>query len=511
MAETPDPSGKTVRARTSLGELLGVWKEGVARFRAVPYAAPPVGPRRFVPPAPPAPWTGLRDATRHGPIAPQPPSRLRLAMGEFAREQDEDCLTLTIATPAADAGRRPVLVWLHGGAWLSGAGSLDWYDGAALARSGDVVVVGVNYRLGPLGFLHFPDLADGLMGLRDMVAALRFVRDQIAAFGGDAGNVTLMGQSAGGGAILRLLEMEETRGLFHRAIVQSGAPRGGPGSVEATARGRRLMQLLEIDPDAADAPARLRAAPVGPMIALQMQIARENARFAEIEPAFPPVFDDFGSVEAFSDRIARAAAERGIDFILGTTREEMHAFFGADPAMALPDPEAVAERFSTLAGAADAIEAYRRRRPGGSLRDLLADLVTDHRFLFPLLGLAERIARTGWRAHVYEFDWSPPHSPWQACHCIELPFVFGTLAAWDAPMLAGMDAAEYAGLSAAMMAAWTRFARTGDPAGPDLPWPGYDADRRQTMRFGRLVGIVGDLAGVGWRARKASDPQPAPK
>jgi para-nitrobenzyl esterase len=256
------------------------------------------------------------------------------------------------------------------------------------------------------------------------------------------------------------------------------------------------MQLLGIDPDAADAPERLRAAPVREMITLQMQIARENARFASIEPAFPPVFDDFVSMESFADRIARAAAERGIDFILGTTREEMHAFLVADPAMADPDPEAVAQRFAELAGSADAIDAYRHRRPGGNLRDLLADLLTDHTFLFPQLGLADRLVQAGRRVFVYQFDWAAPDSPWRACHCIELPFVFGTRSAWDAPMLNGLGEVEYAGLSATMMAAWTRFSRTGSPG---VTWPEYDRDHRMTMCFGSVTGPVGDLAGQRWR------------
>jgi para-nitrobenzyl esterase len=260
-----------------------------------------------------------------------------------------------------------------------------------------------------------------------------------------------------------------------------------------------MMTLLEIDPDGADASERLRAAPVERMIALQMQIARENARFAEPDPAFPPVFDDFDSEAAFSDRVAVAAVERGVDFVVGTTREEMHAFLIADPAMAAPDKVAVAERFATLAGRADAIEGYRRRRPGGDLRDLLADLVTDHRFLFPALGVAERIARAGRRAFVYQFDWSAAGSPWQACHCIELPFVFGTRTAWDAPMLAGLGDGEYAGISGGMMAAWSSFARGGVPVIPDLAWPPYEAERRWTMRFGRISGVVGDLAGVSRR------------
>jgi para-nitrobenzyl esterase len=487
-------------AHTALGTLLGDSQDGVTRFRAVPYAAPPIGPNRFAPPAPPEPWTGTRDVRAHGPIAPQPPSRLRLAMGEFGdRTQDEDCLTLAIATPAPDNARRPVLVWLHGGAWLSGAGSLDWYDGGALAKSADVVSVGVNYRLGPLGFLHYPGLADGMMGLHDMVAALRFVRDHIASFGGDPGNVSLMGQSAGAGAIYRLILMPETRGLFHRAIAQSGTLRRGLAATEATARARRLMHLLGIDPDAADAPERLRAAPARDMITMQMQIARENAKFAAIDPAFPPVFDDFGDVETFSARIAHAAAERGIDFILGTTREEMHAFLVADPTMATPDPEATAERFFTLAGSSEAIDTYRHRRPGADLRDLLADLMTDHGFLFPQLVLADRLVQAGRNVFLYQFDWAPPASPWKACHCIELPFIFATRPAWDAPMLSGLTNTEYTGLSSAMMTAWTNFARTGTPTTPNTSWPPYEPNHRTTMCFGPITGPVGDPAGASWR------------
>ena len=184
-------------AQTALGNLRGVFTDGVAAFRGVPYAAPPIGELRFAPAAPVRAWTGLRDATRHGPIAPQLPSRLSVAMGNFSRPHDEDCLTLTICTPAPDGKARPVLVWLHGGAWISGAGSLDWYDGARLAREGDLVFVGVNYRLGALGWLHRPGIVDAEAGTSDMIAALAWVRDHIAGFGGDPASVTVMGQSAG--------------------------------------------------------------------------------------------------------------------------------------------------------------------------------------------------------------------------------------------------------------------------------------------------------------------------
>jgi para-nitrobenzyl esterase len=183
-------------AHTLQGDLQGFAANGVLNFRNIPYAAPRAGKLRFAPPQPPAAWAGLHDATTHGPIAPQPPSRLRAAMGDFDRPHSEDCLTLTIATPST-SGARPVIVWLHGGAYFTGAGSLDRYDGAHLARDGDVVFVAANYRLGALGFLHLPGVADGNMALLDMIAALRWAWANIAAFGGDPARVTLMGQSAG--------------------------------------------------------------------------------------------------------------------------------------------------------------------------------------------------------------------------------------------------------------------------------------------------------------------------
>jgi para-nitrobenzyl esterase len=478
-------------ARTALGDVIGARADGVVRFHAVPYARPPLGALRFAPPKPPAPWDKQIDARTPGPIAPQPPSRLRLAMGDFTRAQSEDCLTLHIATPAADDARRPVIVWLHGGAFLSGAGSLAWYDGGTLARTGDAVVVGVNYRLGPLGYLCWPGVSDGLMGLYDMIAALRFVQAHIAAFGGDPDNVTVMGQSAGAVAIMRLLNMPETDGLFRRAIVQSGPPRRGQDPETALARARRLMTLLDIDVDASDAIERLRRVPAEQLATLQIQIARENARFGETDPAFPPAFDDGGDAGAFADRVAAACAARGVDVLIGWTREEMHAFFVADPGMAEPDPAKVSARFEALTGSSDSIERYRRRRPGASLRDLLGDVVTDYRFAFPAIGLAERLHRVGQGAFVYRFDWAAPASPWQACHCIDLPFVFGNRAAWDAPMLNGMDEAEYAGLSGLMMGSWAGFARNGDPG---LGWPRYAPERREILRFDRVVEVVGDFA-----------------
>jgi para-nitrobenzyl esterase len=490
----------TEQAKGDFGTLAGLREQGVAVFRAVPYALPPTGPRRFAPPAPLPPWPGLRDATAHGPIAPQAPSRLAPAMGDFMRPMDEDCLTLTIWTPSPDAARRPVLVWLHGGAWVSGAGSLDWYDGARLAAEGDIVVVGVNYRLGPLGYLHHPALPDDDLGTLDQTAALRWVRDHIAAFGGDPGSVTLMGQSAGAASIGRLIIDPGARPLFHRVILQSGGFGRDPLiRAEAQQTGAQVLRAAGLDPDAPDLLARLQAVPAETLVAATGAVARANARFAETNPPFMPTVAAPMTQAALFAAIARDAA--GLQVLIGATHDEIHAFFASNPAMAEPDWTASAQRFAALAKRPDAMERYRARRPGGVLMDWLADLVSDHTFLWPTMRLATALSAAGVATQAYQFDWAPQGSRFRACHCIELPFVFGNFAQWPgAGMLQGGDAAEMDGLSAIIRSAWTAFTRTGDASLPALPWPRYDPARRLTMRLDAVCAMSGDPAGLDSRA-----------
>jgi para-nitrobenzyl esterase len=479
---------------TSLGALRGAREDGIAAFRGVPYAAPPVVDRRFAAAAPAIGWSGLRDATRHGPIAPQLASRLNVAMGDFARPQDEDCLTLTICTPAPDGKARPVVVWLHGGAWISGAGSLDWYDGAHLVRDGDIVFVGVNYRLGALGWLHRPGIVDLEAGTSDMIAALRWVREHIAAFGGDPGCVTAMGQSAGASSIGRLLMLPEARTLFRRAILQSGGfGRGTYSSAMAMERADQLLRLLDIDPNSGDALARLRTVEVARLLVAQGQLARMNARFAQTMPPFMPVLPAATMQWEMLDAIAGGA--HGKQILIGATADEGHAWFAADPAMQDPPHDAVLARF----GGAEALARYRARRPGGNAADLLADLATDETFVMPAMHLAAAFAQRGGTAYAYMFDWAPPGSRFRACHCIDLPFVFGTFDAWShAAMLEGGDATQMAALSAAMRRAWIAFVRDGDPSHDGMPaWPRHDVVRRQTMRLGERIGVVGDPARIG--------------
>jgi para-nitrobenzyl esterase len=295
--------------------------------------------------------------------------------------------------------------------------------------------------------------------------------------------------------------------LFHRAILQSPPAGMLPlSSAASAANGRQLAELLGIADGSDEARlARLRAAPVPDMLEAQHKLLRATARFADLAPPFLPVVDGFASHDAFLTAVAAGAGADGVDLIIGTTRDEAHAFF-RDPTIQLPPlkPELVAERFAALAGDAGGIEAYRRRHPGASVSELVSALVTDHTFLFPAIRLAEAATHAGARAWLYQFDWAPPVTPLKACHCIELPFVFGNLPAWSgAPMMAGADPEAFAALSAAVRGAWSEFTHGRDPA-PGMPWPSYEPARRQTFCFGAVSGPFGDPAGVAWRRRAAA-------
>lgn len=489
-------------AHTALGDLRGIFKDGVAAFRGVPYAAPPIGDLRFAAAAPVSSWRGLRDATQHGPVAPQLPSRLTAVVGdEPPSHQDENCLTLIIYTPASDTKARPVIVWLHGGAWIAGSGSSDMYDGALLAREGDLVFVGVNYRLGVLGWLHRPGIVDVEPGISDMIAALEWVHEHIAGFGGDPTQVTVMGQSAGATSIARLLMMPEARDLFLRIILQSsGLGRGFLTPAAAALIADQFLRLVDIDPDSGDALSRLRAMDVAHLLRAQGELLRLNVRFAQSAPPFMPVIrytmSQTEMLAAIADGIGESKYGRK-DVLIGTTADEVHAHYSVNPLMKDPPADAVVAGF----GSEVKLARYRARRPGGTALDLLADVATEEIYSRPSLHLAEKIAAQGNSIYVYIFDWAPPASPFKSCHCIELPFVFGTLGAWHkAPMLAGGDTAQMADLSIAMRRAWIKFVGDGVPEHDGLPpWPQYDVIRRPALRFGSRIGIVNDPAGLNQR------------
>ncbi|AEI42847.1 carboxylesterase/lipase family protein [Paenibacillus mucilaginosus] len=482
--------------QTSLGFLQGIrWKD-VIQFRGVPYAEAPIGALRFSPARPVSAWTGIRDASRHGSIAPQPPHPLRdVVRDAYEPPQGEDCLSLTISTPAMDQEKRPVVVWLHGGSYMTGAGSLDWYDGAQLAKDGNMVTVGVNYRLGALGFLYYPEVSDGIMGISDILTALRWVQDHIECFGGDPDQVTVMGQSAGAHAIMCLLAMPEARGLFQRAILQSAVASLSPLSeAKAFELGKRLLDLLNVDQRSPEEIiSQLNTIPPVQIIQASGKLAQDISRLGHIDLPFMPVFDHLSTSDRFIEMAAKGAGEAGIDLIIGTNREEAHVYLGSVKGL---DPALVNEHFAALTGTEEAIERYRRRRPGSTTADLLSDLMTDYIFRFPSLRLAEAVYQTGSRTWVYQLDWAPPGSPYKACHGLEVPFVFGNFeASKDAPILQGASSEVVADLSTAIRSAWIGFIRTGNP-GVFNPWPSYEPNQRQTMRFASVIGAVGDLAEI---------------
>ncbi|WP_433709765.1 carboxylesterase/lipase family protein [Nocardia sp. CA-084685] len=388
---------------TAGGKVRGSVDGAVTAFRGIPFATA----ERFGAPRAPAPWPGIRDSVEIGPAAPQLASRLERVMGRFTVAQAEDCLSLNVWAPAGSG--HPVLVFLHGGGFTSGSGGLAWYDGAELAEHGDIVVVTINYRLGVLGYLCLPGVSEGNLGLLDQLAALEWVRDNIAAFGGDPAQVTAAGQS--GGALSILAMLAGTAGLFRRAILQSTPAGMPPASPEdAVAAGRMLLSELGLAPAEQR---RLFEAPVAELLSAQYAVA---ARIGGAAPPYQLVADGV----LISDDLVRSVSAAGIEVLLGTTKDEAAAMV------------------------ADA-----------------ADTVTHQLFRAPTLRLAETLAAQGNSAWLYRFDWHPAGSPFGACHCLELPFLLGSAAAWaHAPMLMGERPHA---LVEDMRERWIGFIRHGDP------------------------------------------------
>jgi para-nitrobenzyl esterase len=426
----------------SSGELRGEQTaEGLTVFRGVPYARA----TRFAPPEPAQPWAGVLDATRHGPISPQPPFRAGSVTGEPDDRliQGEDCLNLTVVTPGTDGKRRPVLVWIHGGAYTTGAASFGFYDGRRLAAEGDVVVVGINYRLGALGYLRLAGVSPGNLGLLDQLAALRWVRDNIAAFGGDPANVTVFGQSAGAHSIACLMAVPAARELFRRAILQS-APLGL--KIATTGAANRIARFftaaLGRDP---------RTATVEEILAAQQAAVVKASGPGGLYsvPPFCPTAGTEPLPEAGRWLSSATAAARDVAVVIGTTRDEMNTFLNGKPGIAPLEANPWTGRGVTAVKTA----------------------ITRFMFERPSQRFADRLAAGGGRVFTYRFDWTAPDSMLGACHCIELPFLLGDRASWaGAPMLAGADWDNMDELGRPLRAAWLSFARRGTPDGT-LIWP----------------------------------------
>jgi para-nitrobenzyl esterase len=478
---------------TSAGRLRGRLDAGLVVFRNVPFASPPIGTLRFMPPQPPQPWLDVRDSFENGPICPQLPARLTPLMGPIESAQDEDCLTLTIWAPEPRGRSRPVLVWFHGGGYASGAGSLPWYSGERIARESDVVVVGVNYRVGALGYLFHPSLVAGNMGLLDQIAALKWIRLNIAHFGGDAERITLIGQSGGAHSITCLMAMPESRPLVQRAIFLSSPFGMRTIPAESAAQSAAVfLDVLKIDPSKADALHRLQQAPVAAVLEAQLAVMRRPWRPAgDPTPPFgPTAVGNLPGGAQFEQAVLTGASN--IDAMLGTTRDEMTPFYVQDPRIQNAQPGSLASLAENLFGdtAAQRIQAARSRRPGSTDLQAFCDAQNFHYFVEGMYHLAATIAAAGRNAWIYQFDWPSPNPAWGACHCIELPFIFGS---WQefarAPMLGEIGPSAEA-LSRVIRGAIGRFVSTGDPNGPQMPhWPAFDEETRPVLHFDSLLNV----------------------
>ena len=474
----------TVIAATTLGRVRGVAKGSCVQWRGIPYAAPPTGARRFRPPEPPEPWVGERDATRFGPVAMQardPRAQMMSGIADQAA-MSEDCLVLNVYAPASygDGRKRPVVVWIHGGAFIMGTAAMPLYNGATFAAN-DIVCVTLNYRLGLFGLMYLGDLGGSEAGnctLLDQIAALRWVRDNIAAFGGDPAQVTVMGESAGGVSVASLLAIPAAQGLFQRAILQSGASGLSPPTrADATALAESVLADLAVDVGG------LATVPADRILAAQLRASMQRGL-----GAFTPYVDGVTVPRPPIELVAAGEGAR-VPILLGTNRDEWTLF---DVFLGDPVTKVIRAQIEGRLGADTAriVAAYRAVHGERAWLALIGDVA----FRIPMLRLAEAQPAP---AHVYRFDWQSPAMGGRlgAAHAMELPFVWNALDLPFSALLLG-EVAPLRPLAARIHATWCAFITSGTPDGGGLPaWPRYTPDRRSTMLLDLTSRVADDPDG----------------
>ncbi len=473
----------------SLGQLEGTRQEGVFAFKGVPFAAPPVGERRWLPPQPVEPWQEVLQACQFGTAAPQNPMLGGPGLEGEPEPQSEDCLYLNIWSPGLDSKRRPVVVWIHGGAFSIGSGSSPMYEGSVLARRNDVVVVTVNYRLNLLGFLNLREATGGRIpatgneGLLDQVAALKWVQRHIAAFGGDPDNVTIMGESAGSMSIACLLTMPAAQGLYHKAILESGVGSTTMPLEKAAEVGRLFLEVTGIRSDDVEA---LRALTVEQLLAAEIELRRRMA--SPWEPmritVTAPVIDGEVMAQMPTHAIAQGVA-KDIPMIIGSNLDEWKLFLIGEPHKEKIDRAQIVERLGHVIPtkyAEEIVEHYYQARShrGDDISplEILSAINTDVMFRIPALQMVEAQQKHNPAVFNYLFTYTSPvfGGVLGACHALEMGFVFATHD--DKFCGAGPEANK---LSETIQDAWTSFARTGNPSCAALgDWAVY-GDGRMTM------------------------------
>lgn len=470
---------KTV-VETRYGKLQGYFTGRCLLFAGIPYAAPPTGARRFQPPEPPAPWTGVRDATYFGPIQPQSPSRFERFYGPDPQPQAEDSLRLNVWTPAADGERRPVLVFLHGGAFVSGSGSLPMYHGEAFAARHGLVAVTLNYRLAEGGSLYLGHLepryaTSGNTGLLDQMAALQWVGDNIAAFGGDPGNVTICGQSAGAHAVVALMAAPRAARLFHGAISQSPARLTPLRTIaEAIETAERFLSLAGVR-----TVEELQRLPLDLLLTARGQLMRATPAW---RTAWGTLVDNVVIPE---QPLAAAAAGRlaPVPLLIGACHDDYRPYPSILPADVVPQDEAAVVRlFDGLSiDGTRLVQMYRTELGPVAPVEIFVAAMTDYMFCQPAIQIAERHA-SHQPTFMYDFRWPSPvqHGTIGAGHTIDIPFALHTLWTPHTPYHLGDN--PPVALADQMHAAWSTFARTGCPAASGMPeWLPYEPGQRATM------------------------------
>ena len=476
------------------GTLRGTTTAGGPAFLGIPYAAPPFGANRMRPPQPVQPWDGERDATAFGPTAPKgdyPPQYTPLFPEVVI--PGEDCLNLNVWTPDTTATGLPVLVWIHGGSFMNGSGSVGEYDGAAFARDG-VVCVTINYRLAAEGFLF---LGDGVanLGLLDQLAALQWVQANIAAFGGDPGRVTVAGESAGAMSVTTLLSMPLAAGLFRQAIAQSGAGAHTLTAEEGIKVGGFLAEALGV-PASRDAIAAIpldRLVQAASDLVVEVQTTPDPARWGQLALSllpFAPTVD--GSVLPAAPLVSIGHGQGGdVPLLIGSNRDEARLFLVAAGTIDLIDDTMLAAVAGGYGLSGDGLATYRASRPQASPGDIMAAVITDWFFRVPPIRVAEARAAAGsaptW---MYRFDRPEPadNHGLGACHAVEIPYVFDAITREDLPPRLGPAPSQ--ALADQTHRVWVDFITSGDPG-----WAPYDPGRRTTALLAETVEAADDPAG----------------